>query len=430
MNTSCTGTTHPFASPPSDEFYALGTFTRTPDLATSSLTSSSCSPSDGPILSTTTPRSTSDYSSRYYGRTHEVINRIQGMMLGCYHDPYAIDQNQENAVICHQQQQHHHHHDFLSDSGIEPQHHHTQQHQASSYWTSPMFAGAPIRFPPTSIVHGVLPFHQAPLFQQPNDSKNPDPASYTTEYLPSPSSYSNGTVVAPPLSAAPAPAPPSTLQHHQSIPPTAPSTTNTTHTTASTSSSPPFSNDDDEQQGIENDDHAFFPPLETSIQEQQEHNHSQPQPSPEERPYGCSDCASAFGRRQDLKRHVSSVHRKVFPYECIQCHRLFSRRDSLLRHERNSCHRPAIAPHHPHPSTSTVSSSSSRRSNNTASPSRRNVQRRRRRSNQGTTTTTSTTTKYQRNSNNISTTTTSCSSNNNDGNRTRSSSRRYNTMMY
>lgn len=422
MNTSCTGTSHPFASPPSDEFYAIGTFSRTPDLASSSLTSSSCSPSDGTILSTTTPRSTSDYSSRYYGHTHEMIDRIQGMMLGCYHDPYTIDQNQENAVICHQQQ-HHHHHDFLSDSGMESQHH-PQQHQASSYWASPMFTGAPIRIPPTSIAHGVLPFHQAPLFQQPNDSKNPDLASYTTEYLPSPSSYSNGTVVAPPLSTAPAPTPASSLHQHQSIPPTAPSTTNTTHTTASTSSSPPFSNNDDEQ---ENDEHAFFPPLEASIQKQ-EQNHSQSQPSPEERPYGCTDCASAFGRRQDLKRHVSSVHRKVFPYECIQCHRLFSRRDSLLRHERNSCHRPAIAPHHPHPSPSTVSSSSSRRSNTTGSSTRRNIQRRRRRSNQGTTTTSSTT-KYQRS--NTNSTTTTCSSNNNEGSRARSSSsRRYNNMMF
>ncbi|KAI7882870.1 hypothetical protein K492DRAFT_175931 [Lichtheimia hyalospora FSU 10163] len=418
MNTSCT--THPFASPPSDEYYALSSFARTPDLATSSLTSSTCSPSDGTILSTTTPTSTSDITSRYYGRTHEVINRIQGMMLGCYHDPYAIDQNQENAMICHQQ---HHHHDFLSDSGMEPPPQ-QQQHQASSYWASPMFTGAPLRIPPTSIVHGILPFHQAPLFQQPNDSKNPDAASYTTEYLPSPSSYSNSTMVAPPLSTAPAPAPPSTLHHHQSILPTAPSTTNTTHTTASISSSPPFSNDDDEQQGIENNDQAFFPPLETSIHEEQEHNHPQPQSSPEERPYGCTDCASAFGRRQDLKRHISSVHKKVFPYECIQCHRLFSRRDSLLRHERNSCHRPAIAPHHPHSSSSTVSSTSSRRSNNTTSSGRRNMQRRRRRSNQSTMTAA---TKYQRSSN--TNTITTCSGNS-EGNRTRSSSRRYNTMMY
>lgn len=50
--------------------------------------------------------------------------------------------------------------------------------------------------------------------------------------------------------------------------------------------------------------------------------------------YHCNDCPKTFGRPQDLRRHITSLHLKEKRFICQKCKKAFSRKDALRRHER------------------------------------------------------------------------------------------------
>ncbi|ORX88621.1 hypothetical protein K493DRAFT_319353 [Basidiobolus meristosporus CBS 931.73] len=55
------------------------------------------------------------------------------------------------------------------------------------------------------------------------------------------------------------------------------------------------------------------------------------------RPFKCSECPKAFGRKHDLTRHLAAVHKTTSLYHCNECEKEFSRRDSLARHLEKGC---------------------------------------------------------------------------------------------
>ncbi|KAG9122833.1 hypothetical protein FRC07_000609, partial [Ceratobasidium sp. 392] len=55
---------------------------------------------------------------------------------------------------------------------------------------------------------------------------------------------------------------------------------------------------------------------------------SQPRP----KPHVCDQCAAAFSRAHDLKRHIET-HKGDRPHKCPTCTKAFSRKDALQRHQ-------------------------------------------------------------------------------------------------
>jgi uncharacterized Zn-finger protein len=51
-----------------------------------------------------------------------------------------------------------------------------------------------------------------------------------------------------------------------------------------------------------------------------------------ERPFACRQCAMAFTRKHDLKRHLISIHSISKPYKCIFCPASFYRMGSVKQH--------------------------------------------------------------------------------------------------
>ena len=61
-----------------------------------------------------------------------------------------------------------------------------------------------------------------------------------------------------------------------------------------------------------------------------DHNkgHQYQQQQQDDRPFKCDQCAQAFNRNHDLKRH-QRIHLAVKPYPCVRCEKSFSRKDAL-----------------------------------------------------------------------------------------------------
>lgn len=57
-------------------------------------------------------------------------------------------------------------------------------------------------------------------------------------------------------------------------------------------------------------------------------HHSGAPPPQSERPFKCNECAQAFNRNHDLKRH-QRIHMAVKPFGCNDCEKRFSRKDAL-----------------------------------------------------------------------------------------------------
>jgi hypothetical protein len=57
-------------------------------------------------------------------------------------------------------------------------------------------------------------------------------------------------------------------------------------------------------------------------------HHSGAPPPQSERPFKCNECAQAFNRNHDLKRH-QRIHMAVKPFGCSDCEKRFSRKDAL-----------------------------------------------------------------------------------------------------
>ncbi|KAK9763139.1 hypothetical protein K7432_010458 [Basidiobolus ranarum] len=55
------------------------------------------------------------------------------------------------------------------------------------------------------------------------------------------------------------------------------------------------------------------------------------------RPFKCTECPKAFGRKHDLTRHLAAVHKATSLYHCDECEKEFSRRDALVRHLEKGC---------------------------------------------------------------------------------------------
>ncbi|ORX83957.1 hypothetical protein K493DRAFT_320179 [Basidiobolus meristosporus CBS 931.73] len=55
------------------------------------------------------------------------------------------------------------------------------------------------------------------------------------------------------------------------------------------------------------------------------------------RPFQCTQCPKAFGRKHDLSRHMATVHNGERPFSCDTCHKCFSRKDGLHRHLLKGC---------------------------------------------------------------------------------------------
>lgn len=51
-----------------------------------------------------------------------------------------------------------------------------------------------------------------------------------------------------------------------------------------------------------------------------------------ERPYECTQCSSRFGQKSDLSKHVRTVHDRIKPYQCEHCGLSFGHRGNKLRH--------------------------------------------------------------------------------------------------
>ncbi|KAI9311626.1 hypothetical protein BX666DRAFT_2031781 [Dichotomocladium elegans] len=303
-----------------------------------------------------------------YIETHDTIRRIEGQ-FGILSDPHmqhhqhqqheaymsTASNNHESCLIYPQpppppppsQQQHHD--EWVCDISMNT--------PASSVATRLSWGGGPNIVQPPLMIRSALqqrqlPFHQAPLFQH-HSHHSPSTTtsskminSEDSEYLPSPSSASGEDAVAVlATSAGSATFSGFNTCHY-------PCTDCSEITTTVTSN--------------------FFPPLEdhhrrhqagpSMVQGGKEHKeddvyhyHQQHQEEEEEeeeqssneysrpstgatRTHRCIECTTSFGRRQDLKRHASTVHKRLLPFECQSCRRHFSRKDSMLRHERKSCH--------------------------------------------------------------------------------------------
>ncbi|PVF98966.1 hypothetical protein CPB86DRAFT_806545 [Serendipita vermifera] len=86
------------------------------------------------------------------------------------------------------------------------------------------------------------------------------------------------------------------------------------------------------------------------------------------------NCDSAFGRKGDLERHVSSTHQASFSDTCPHCNSQLHRKDNLARHMRSCKKAPQVGvyqqgyhEHSSHYNTSDQASSSSRSRRNDAS---------------------------------------------------------------
>ncbi|KAK9708718.1 hypothetical protein K7432_009477 [Basidiobolus ranarum] len=55
------------------------------------------------------------------------------------------------------------------------------------------------------------------------------------------------------------------------------------------------------------------------------------------RPFCCTLCTKAFGRKHDLSRHLATVHNGERPFSCESCNKSFSRKDGLHRHLIKGC---------------------------------------------------------------------------------------------
>ncbi|KAE8417816.1 hypothetical protein BDV36DRAFT_169490 [Aspergillus pseudocaelatus] len=55
--------------------------------------------------------------------------------------------------------------------------------------------------------------------------------------------------------------------------------------------------------------------------------------------YSCEFCDRPFGRKADLRRHVTSIHHGIRKFGCEDCGQRFSRQDTLSRHKADGCHR-------------------------------------------------------------------------------------------
>ncbi|KAL2261779.1 hypothetical protein VTK26DRAFT_3390 [Humicola hyalothermophila] len=61
------------------------------------------------------------------------------------------------------------------------------------------------------------------------------------------------------------------------------------------------------------------------------HGNAPAQHADRDRPYKCNECAHAFNRNHDLKRH-KRIHMAIKPFPCADCGKRFSRKDALKRH--------------------------------------------------------------------------------------------------
>lgn len=58
------------------------------------------------------------------------------------------------------------------------------------------------------------------------------------------------------------------------------------------------------------------------------HGNAPTQHADRDRPFKCNECAHAFNRNHDLKRH-KRIHLAVKPFPCVDCDKRFSRKDAL-----------------------------------------------------------------------------------------------------
>ena len=56
--------------------------------------------------------------------------------------------------------------------------------------------------------------------------------------------------------------------------------------------------------------------------------------APYAKTHGCPHCPATFGRSNDLRRHVQTVHEKRKDHQCAHCPKTFGQEGDLRRHVR------------------------------------------------------------------------------------------------